>query len=141
MGGKEATAGQQTDAYPLEFADELGIDLAEMRQTPSGMYVLELEEGRGLGARPGHVLSIHYTGWLINGEVFDTSAEKGPLSFQLGARQVIRGWEEGVAGMRIGGKRRLIIPPGLAFGSRGQPGAIPPYAMLIYEIELLDIKM
>ncbi len=141
-GAEAGDVSSPETAVPQDFAEELGVDLAAMRRTPSGLYIQELAEGRGLGARPGHVIYVHYTGWLPNGEMFDTSRDDGqPLSFQLGARQVIRGWEEGVQGMRIGGKRRLVIPPDLAYGARGYPGAIPPNATLIFEVELLDIKM
>ncbi|MBT8478399.1 MAG: FKBP-type peptidyl-prolyl cis-trans isomerase [Gemmatimonadetes bacterium] len=114
-----------------------------MQQTSSGLYKEDLVEGRGLAARSGHVVVVHYTGWLPNGEEFDGTREGGEArSFQLGARRdVITGWEEGVAGMRIGGKRRLVVPPHLGYGARGVPGAIPPNATLVYEFELLDIKM
>ena len=128
---------------PSEFAEVLEIDLAAMRQTPSGLYIEDLVEGRGLSARSGHVVVVHYTGWLPNGEQFDSTRDAGEArSFQLGARRdVIAGWEEGVTGMRIGGKRRLVVPPNLGYGSRGVPGAIPPNATLVYEFELVDIKM
>ena len=128
---------------PSEFAEVLGIDLAAMHQTPSGLYIEDLVEGRGLSARSGHVVVVHYTGWLPNGEQFDSTSDAGEArSFQLGARRdVIAGWEEGVTGMRIGGKRRLVVPPNLGYGSRGVPGAIPPNATLVYEFELVDIKM
>lgn len=136
-----AARGEST--VPADFAESLGIDLAAMQQTPSGLYKEDLVEGRGLAARSGHVVVVHYTGWLPNGEQFDSTREGGEArSFQLGARRdVITGWEEGVAGMRIGGKRRLVVPPHLGYGARGVPGAIPPNATLVYEFELLDIKM
>lgn len=138
----DGTAHQES-TVPADFAEALGIDLAEMQQTPSGLYLQDLEEGRGLAARSGHVVVVHYTGWLPNGEQFDSTREGGEArSFQLGARRdVINGWEEGVAGMRIGGKRRLVVPPHLGYGARGVPGAIPPNATLVYEFELIDIKM
>ena len=127
---------------PADFAEDLGIDLTAMDITASGLYVQDLAEGRGLAARSGHVVIVNYTGWLPNGEEIDTTRGSEARSFQLGARRdVIAGWEEGVTGMRIGGKRRLVIPPHLAYGARGVPGAIPPNATLIYEFELLDIKM
>lgn len=133
----------EESAVPAEFAEALGINLSDMRRTPSGLYIEDLVEGRGLAARSGHVVVVHYTGWLPNGEQFDSTRDAGEArSFQLGARRdVISGWEEGVAGMRIGGKRRLVVPPQLAYGPRGVPGAIPPNATLVYEFELLDIKM
>lgn len=127
---------------PPEFADELGIDLQTMQRTPSGLYYEDLAPGRGLAARSGHVVIVHYTAWLPNGDSLDTTYGKEPRSFQLGTRRdVIAGWEEGVTGMRIGGTRRLVIPPHLAWGSRGVPGVIPPSATLVYVFELLEIKM
>lgn len=136
--------GEQVEStVPAEFAETLGVDLESMRQTPSGLYVQDLVEGRGLAARSGHVVVVHYTGWLPNGDQFDSSRDAGEArSFQLGARRdVITGWEEGVTGMRIGGKRLLVVPPHLAYGARGVPGAIPPNATLVYEFELLEIRM
>ncbi len=133
---------QQESTVPAEFAESLGIELAGMQQTPSGLYIQDIVEGRGLAARSGHVVVVHYTGWLPNGEEFDSTRDGEARSFQLGARRdVITGWEEGVAGMRIGGVRRLVVPPHLGYGARGVPGAIPPNATLVFEFELLDIKM
>ncbi len=139
----DAEPAEVESTVPSEFAEDLGIELSSMRQTPSGLYVEDLAEGRGLAARSGHVVVVHYTGWLPNGEMIDSTRENGEArSFQLGARRdIIAGWEEGVTGMRIGGKRRLVVPPRLAYGARGVPGAIPPNATLVYEFELLDIKM
>ena len=137
-----ATPAPSEADVPADFAEELDIDLSEMTETATGLFVQDLAEGRGLAARSRHVVVVHYTGWLPNGEEIDTTRDGEPRSFQLGARRdVIAGWEEGVSGMRIGGKRRLVIPPRLAYGARGVPGAIPPNATLIYEFELLDIKM
>ncbi len=124
-----------------EFAESLGVDLGQMQRSASGLYSLDLEEGTGLAAKQGHVVTVHYTGWLPTGDEFDSSRDGEPYSFQLGRRTVIAGWEEGVKGMRIGTKRRLVIPPNLAYGQRGQPGAIPPNAYLVFDVELLDIKM
>jgi peptidylprolyl isomerase len=125
-----------------EFAEALGVDLGAMQRSGTGLYALDLEEGTGLAAKEGHVVTVRYTGWLPTGEVFDSNMEGGdPFPFQLGRRDVIAGWEEGVRGMRIGGKRRLVIPPELAYGQRGYPGAIPPNAYLVFDVELLDIKM
>lgn len=139
----EEPAAHEESSVPAEFAESLGIDLAAMRQTPSGLYIEDLAEGRGLAARSGHVVVVHYTGWLPNGEQFDSTRDAGEARrFQLGARRdVIAGWDEGVTGMRIGGKRRLVVPPHLGYGARGVPGAIPPNATLVFEFELLDIKM
>lgn len=138
----DAGVEHSESSVPAEFAESLGIELADMQQTPSGLYIQDLVEGRGLAARSGHVVVVHYTGWLPNGEEFDSTRAGEARSFQLGARRdVITGWEEGVAGMRIGGVRRLVVPPHLGYGARGVPGAIPPNATLVFEFELLDIKM
>lgn len=139
---EEPAGAQSSSAVPAEFAESLDIDLSAMSTLPSGLYVQDLVEGRGLAARSGHVVVVRYTGWLPNGDEIDSTSSGESRSFQLGARRdVIAGWEEGVTGMRIGGKRRLVIPPNLAYGARGVPGAIPPNATLIYEFELLDIRM
>ena len=147
-GGPDAEGGSaaETDAsaevvMDTEFADELDVDLEQMTRTESGLYYEDLEPGSGLASREGHVLETHYTGWLTTGEQFGTSREGSPYSFQLGRHQVPRGFEEGVTGMRIGGVRRLVVPPALGYGARGQPPTIPPSATLVYEIELLDIKL
>jgi len=135
-------AASPESSVPSEFAEALGVDLSQMRTLPSGLYVQDLEEGRGLAARSGHVVVVRYKGWLPNGDEIDSTETGESRSFQLGARRdIIAGWEEGVTGMRIGGKRRLVIPPHLAYGARGVPGAIPPNATLVYEFELLDIRM
>lgn len=139
-GPQAADVSSPAPAGP-EFAPGLGIDLSEMRQLPSGLYVKDLDPGTGLAARSGNILFVHYTGWLPTGEEFDSSRDDEPFSFQLGRGQVIRGWEEGVTGLPIGGKRLLVVPPGLAYGARGIPGVIPPNAWLVFEVELLDIKL
>ncbi len=108
--------------------------------TDSGLKYEDLNEGEGDQAAAGHRVSVHYTGWLLDGEKFDSSVDRNqPFQFTLGKGMVIRGWDEGVAGMRIGGKRRLTIPPQLGYGSRGAGGVIPPNATLVFDVELLDI--
>lgn len=109
---------------------------------------IELRAGEGAAANPGDTVTVHYSGWLydenapdLRGEPFDSSRERGePFTFRLGAGRVIRGWDEGVAGMRVGGQRELRIPPEFGYGNRGAGGAIPPRASLVFEVELLDVE-
>lgn len=109
--------------------------------TESGLQYKELVVGNGATATSGALVSVHYTGWLSDGRKFDSSLDrKQPFEFKLGAGNVIKGWDEGVAGMKVGGKRKLIIPPDLGYGSRGAGGVIPPGATLVFEVELLGIK-
>jgi FKBP-type peptidyl-prolyl cis-trans isomerase FkpA len=109
--------------------------------TSSGLKYEDQEEGLGAVAQPGDTVIVHYTGWLRDGKKFDSSFDHGqPLRFPLGARRVIKGWDEGVAGMKEGGKRKLIIPPDLGYGARGAGRDIPPNAELTFEVELLKIE-
>ncbi len=109
--------------------------------TDSGLKYEELTEGEGEAATAGNAVTVHYTGWLIDGNKFDSSVDrKDPFSFPLGGGRVIRGWDEGVAGMKVGGRRKLTIPPQLAYGAAGAGGVIPPNATLVFEIELLEIR-
>jgi FKBP-type peptidyl-prolyl cis-trans isomerase FkpA len=108
--------------------------------TPSGLKYEDVKEGAGDVASSGQTVSVHYTGWLTNGTKFDSSKDRGqPFSFPLGGGRVIKGWDEGVAGMKVGGVRKLTIPPELGYGARGAGGAIPPNATLIFEVELLKV--
>lgn len=108
--------------------------------TASGLAIEELQVGSGDSASGGQFVSVHYTGWLSTGEKFDSSKDRDePFEFPLGQGMVIAGWDEGVQGMRVGGRRKLTIPPQLGYGSRGAGGVIPPNATLVFEIELLDI--
>ncbi|MCX7140425.1 MAG: FKBP-type peptidyl-prolyl cis-trans isomerase [Proteobacteria bacterium] len=108
--------------------------------TPSGLNIEDLATGEGEAATAGHSVTVHYTGWLVSGSKFDSSKDRNdPFVFNLGAGQVIRGWDEGVQGMQVGGRRKLTIPPDLGYGARGAGGAIPPNATLVFEVELLAI--
>jgi FKBP-type peptidyl-prolyl cis-trans isomerase FkpA len=109
--------------------------------TKSGLKYEDLKVGDGAEAKAGDTVEVHYTGWLKDGKKFDSSVDrKEPFSFKLGAGRVIKGWDEGVAGMKVGGKRKLIIPPELGYGARGAGNVIPPNAELTFEVELLKIK-
>ena len=115
--------------------------VANARTTSSGLVIETLTTGSGPTAAPGNTVNVHYTGWLTNGTKFDSSRDRNqPFSFRLGGGQVIKGWDEGVAGMQPGGKRRLTIPAQLAYGERGAGGVIPPNAVLVFEVELLGIQ-
>ncbi|MGH7903631.1 MAG: FKBP-type peptidyl-prolyl cis-trans isomerase [Candidatus Dormibacteraceae bacterium] len=121
-GGDSFTAG--AGLRPVEFAD--------------GLEYIDLKAGTGATARTGAKVSVQYTGWLSSGKVFDSSWTRGrPFSFTLGQGQVIKGWDEGVVGMKVGGKRKLIIPPGLGYGAKGHPPVIPGGATLTFEVTLL----
>ena len=109
--------------------------------TASGLQIEELVVGSGNAATAGQKVSVHYTGWLTNGTKFDSSKDRGePFIFPLGKGHVIRGWDEGVAGMKVGGKRKLTIPPQLGYGARGAGGVIPPNATLVFDVELVGIE-
>jgi FKBP-type peptidyl-prolyl cis-trans isomerase len=112
----------------------------EGTKTPDGLQYWDIKVGTGRTADRGTTVRVHYTGWLTNGKKFDSSVGKPPFQFRIGAHQVIKGWEEGVSGMKVGGKRQLRIPPDLAYGKEGYPGAIPPNATLIFDIQLLGVE-
>jgi len=108
--------------------------------TPTGLKYVDLKVGQGQEAKAGDTVEVHYTGWLQDGTKFDSSRDSNrPFRFKLGAGQVIKGWDQGVAGMKVGGKRRLTIPPELGYGRQGAGSVIPPGATLIFEVELLGI--
>jgi FKBP-type peptidyl-prolyl cis-trans isomerase len=105
------------------------------------MKIEDMKAGTGAVAEAGKRVTVHYTGWLTNGTKFDSSKDHGqPFNFQLGAGQVIKGWDQGVAGMKVGGMRKLTIPPSLGYGANGTGGVIPPNATLVFEVELLGVN-
>jgi peptidylprolyl isomerase len=118
---------------------------AKTMTTPSGLKITDSKVGTGVAPKTGQTCVMHYTGWLYEngakGKKFDSSVDRGqPFEFVIGKHQVIGGWDEGVATMKVGGKRTLIIPPELGYGARGAAGVIPPNATLIFDVELLDVK-
>ena len=113
--------------------------------TPNGLRIIDVKPGTGPVPQAGQTVTVNYTGWLFvdgkKGKKFDSSLDRGqPFSFTIGRRRVIAGWDEGVATMKVGGKRTLIIPPALGYGARGAGGVIPPNATLIFDVELLGVK-
>ncbi|MCL6753852.1 FKBP-type peptidyl-prolyl cis-trans isomerase [Nostoc sp. CCCryo 231-06] len=109
--------------------------------TPSGLKYVELKEGTGATPQPGQTVEVHYVGTLEDGTKFDSSRDRGqPFSFKIGVGQVIKGWDEGVSTIKVGGRRQLIIPSELGYGSRGAGGVIPPNATLLFDVELLGVK-
>ncbi|HEY7502831.1 MAG TPA: FKBP-type peptidyl-prolyl cis-trans isomerase [Gemmatimonadales bacterium] len=117
------------------------LDSAALRKTASGLQYQDVSAGSGAEARDGQVAVVHYTGWLTDGTKFDSSRDRGePFSFPIGAGQVIPGWDEGVAGMKVGGRRKLVIPASLGYGDMGAPPVIPPGATLVFDVELLELK-
>ena len=132
-----APDSNQADASALGGA--MSADKSQI--LANGLRITDLEVGTGPEAVAGQTVVVHYRGTLENGKQFDASYDRGkPFSFPLGRGQVIKGWDEGVQGMKVGGKRKLVIPPELGYGTRGAGGVIPPNATLIFEVELLDTK-
>ena len=109
-------------------------------KTASGLQYWDIQVGTGDVAKRGSRVKVHYTGWLTNGKKFDSSVGSAPFPFTIGKGEVIKGWDEGVTGMKVGGKRQLRIPPELAYGEQGYPGAIPPNATLIFDVQLLAVQ-
>ncbi|QLE59329.1 FKBP-type peptidyl-prolyl cis-trans isomerase [Nostoc sp. TCL26-01] len=120
---------------------DAAFNAANVVTTDSGLKYVELEEGTGATPQPGQTVVVHYTGTLENGTKFDSSRDRNrPFSFTIGVGQVIKGWDEGLSTMKVGGRRQLIIPADLGYGARGAGGVIPPNATLLFDVELLDVK-
>jgi FKBP-type peptidyl-prolyl cis-trans isomerase len=123
------------------FKASLGVDTTKMTKASSGFWYTDVAVGQGDAAEPGRTVTVHYTGWLPDGSKFDSSRDRGePFAFTLGAGQVIAGWDEGVKGMKVGGRRKLVLPPQLAYGEGGAPPAIPPGATLVFDVEVLKVE-
>ncbi len=130
-------------SFPISFPTSLPSPTTVLSPTSppvTKLTIIDAQVGTGSSAATGNIVTVNYTGMFMDGKVFDTSVGKQPFTFELGIGKVIPGWDQGILGMRIGGKRRLIIPPDLAYGQKGIPGTIPPNAVLIFDIELLDVK-
>ena len=133
---------------PQASAPEPSVAAAEPLQAPvvaspvaaNGLSIVDLKPGKGPAARSGQRVTVNYVGKLTNGSIFDSTAGKAPFVFTLGGGQVIQGWDQGLMGMKVGGKRKLVIPPALGYGERGAPPQIPPGATLVFEIDLLKVE-
>jgi FKBP-type peptidyl-prolyl cis-trans isomerase len=136
-----ATAACRSGAKGGGFSASLGVDTTTMTKASSGLWYSDVVAGQGESAEAGRTVTVHYTGWLPDGTKFDSSRDRGePFAFTLGAGQVIAGWDEGVKGMKVGGRRKLVLPPRLAYGDAGAPPAIPPGAILVFDVEVLKVE-
>jgi FKBP-type peptidyl-prolyl cis-trans isomerase len=123
------------------FSSSLSIDTTTMTRAAAGLWYTDVAAGQGAPAEAGRTVTVHYTGWLPDGTKFDSSRDRGePFAFTLGAGQVIAGWDEGVKGMKVGGRRKLVLPPQLGYGDGGAPPAIPPGATLVFDVEVLKVE-
>lgn len=137
----QTTINTPIPTSPVESANQDGTSTPSATPFPSGLKVEDLKIGQGLEVKSGDTISIHYLGTLENGQKFDSSYDRGqPFVTQIGVGRVIKGWDLGVLGMKVGGKRKLTIPPELGYGERGAGNAIPPNATLIFEVELVEIE-
>jgi FKBP-type peptidyl-prolyl cis-trans isomerase len=135
-----ACGGDSKGKAPSAGGD-FAVDSAALTKTTSGLQYQDVKVGDGAAAGQGQTAVVHYTGWLTDGTKFDSSRDRGePFSFPIGAGQVIPGWDEGVAGMKVGGRRKLVIPANLGYGEMGAPPVIPPGATLVFDVELLNLE-
>ena len=138
-GRDPAVPDDSVDPRDVEFAPGLNVDLDRGSVLLEGLYCLDTAGGSGEPAIRGATVTVNYTGYLPDGTIFDSSVDRDPFSLLLGAGQVIPGWEFGLLGMRVGGRRRIVIPPHLAYGTQGAGGVIPPNAVLVFDVELLEM--
>ena len=134
-----ATSKSTSAAKPAVAGGPTKVN-GEGTKQPSGLQYWDITQGTGPEARTGQRVKVHYTGWLTSGKKFDSSVGGKPFDLRLGAGEVIKGWDEGVPGMKVGGKRQLRIPPDLAYGSKGISGVIPPNSTLIFDVQLVAIQ-
>lgn len=128
-----------TEPEEITFAPELGVDLGAMERTASGLYIQDLKPGTGFMAQRTSLVGLRYVGYLPDGTIFDATGRGEPYRFRLGQGEVIKGWNEGIVGMKVGGIRRLIVRPSLGYGSRSL-GRIPPHSTLIFDVQLMDVR-
>jgi FKBP-type peptidyl-prolyl cis-trans isomerase len=131
--------GTAADPAQVRFAPELEVDLSAMQLTPTGLYIQDLSEGVGEEARRNSLVTLHYVTWLADGSVVDGSLGSEPLTFRLGDREMIQGWNQGIEGMKVGGRRKLVVRPGLAYGGRGTAN-VPADATLVFELQLVEVR-
>lgn len=135
--GGDSSSG---DPSKVTYAESLSVNLSAMNKSDSGLYTQDLVVGTGKEAVSGSYVLVHYSGWLPDGSMFDSSRPRNqPFDFVVGRGQVIKGWDEGLVGMRVGGKRKLVIPSDLGYGSRGSPPVIPSDAVLVFDVELMNV--
>ncbi len=138
---REARGAMNPDPAANTYAPALGVTLSQFTKQPSGLYTRDDTVGTGAVAAAGKNVQVQYTGWLTDGSKFDSSLDRNaPFPFVLGQGEVIRGWDEGVAGMKVGGTRTLVIPPEMGYGSSGSPPDIPANAVLVFRVKLLGVR-
>jgi FKBP-type peptidyl-prolyl cis-trans isomerase len=143
QGGSQQTSAQKPTGATTAKKPVVGGPTkvtGEGTKTASGLQYWDIKVGTGTEAQKGQKVTVHYTGWLTSGKKFDSSIGGKPFPFRIGGGDVIKGWDEGVVGMKVGGKRQLRIPPDLAYGQKGYPGVIPPNATLIFDVQLVGIQ-
>ncbi|RKH00451.1 FKBP-type peptidyl-prolyl cis-trans isomerase [Corallococcus carmarthensis] len=139
LAGCDGDSSSSGDPAKVTYADSLGVNLSAMNKSESGLYTQDLAVGTGTEVIKGSRAQVHYTGWLPSGSQFDSSRGGQPFTFAVGAGQVIKGWDEGLVGMRVGGKRKLVLPSDLGYGSNGSPPVIPADAVLVFDVEVMNV--